>query len=121
MVHLPRDLRNTHRWSKEQAKKALRLFGLRKAYTFKDQEKQVEEKQSKDYHRQRKCPYSGCYAVVRRIAGYLKEEHGLKPHSSCSKSLIEKAQKQKTWKPKVFSGKNKRRSAAKKKPAIAVE
>ena len=33
------------------------------------------------------------------------------------KSLIEKARKPKTWKAKVFSGKNKRRSAAMKKPA----
>ena len=72
VVHLPRHLRDFHKWSKEKAAQAISQFNLRKPRKRKIAERSRE-------HKCRVCPVRGCNAVVKRIHNHLRGKHKLTP------------------------------------------
>ena len=72
VVHLPRHLRDFHKWSKEKAAQAISQFNLRKPRKRKIAERSRE-------HKRRVCPVRGCNAVVKRIHNHLRGKHKLTP------------------------------------------
>ena len=66
VYHLPRHMRLTHGWSKEDALNVLGKFGLRK-----ERPRKKSKKPEKSYM----CPISKCQAVVKRIHNHLVEVH----------------------------------------------
>lgn len=73
VVHLPRHLREVHRWSPTKSKSALSIFDIRK----KTDKKAKGNKPARIYRR-RVCPFIGCSAVVRRLHNHLQGKHKLK-------------------------------------------
>ena len=72
VVHLPRHLRDFHKWSNKKAVQAISQFILRKPTKRKNAEKSRE-------HQRRVCPVNGCNAVVKRIHNHLRGKHKLTP------------------------------------------
>ena len=106
VIHLPRHLRDVHKWTKEKARKATSRFGLRKSFLPKFSEKKVEqspkktvqEKKRKDYHRHRRCPVNGCSSVVKRLSNHIQQVHkDIKKGSPVYKQLLREARSFKTW------------------------
>ena len=106
VIHLPRHLRDVHKWTKEKAKKATSRFGLRKSFLPKFSEKKVEqspgktvqEKKRKDYHQHRRCPVNGCNSVVKRLANHIQQVHKERKKGSPDyKQLLREARSLKTW------------------------
>ncbi|CAB4014017.1 Neurofilament medium polypeptide, partial [Paramuricea clavata] len=73
VVHLPRHMRNVHKWTKEAAAKVLLKYNIRK--------NQQAEPTNKDYHRRRRCPVSKCHSIVLRLPVHLRKVHNMKYHS----------------------------------------
>ena len=90
VVHLPKHLRNVHKWTTESSRLALTRFKLRKKYTFVSQEtasagnrrRKGNDKQAKNPkipNRKRKlCPFSGCMVFMERLPQHLQRRHKLK-------------------------------------------
>ena len=106
VIHLPRHLRDVHKWTKEKARKATSTFGLRKSFLPKFSEKKVEqspgkteqEKKRKDYHRHRRCPVNGCNSVVKRLSNHIQQVHKeIKKGSPVYKQLLRETRHFKTW------------------------
>jgi hypothetical protein len=75
VVHLPRHMRNVHKWTKEAAAKVLLKYNIRKR-------KQAQPtKTHKDYHRRRRCPVSKCHSIVFRLPVHLRKVHNMKDNS----------------------------------------
>lgn len=72
VIHLPRHLRQAHKWSQEKSKLALSTFDLRKR-----RKRKPEAKVSRSYKR-RVCPLPKCSAVVRRLHNHLQGKHKMK-------------------------------------------
>lgn len=100
-------MRDVHKWTKEEAKKATSRFGLRKSFHPKHVEKPVQqssgakkEKKSKDYHRHRRCPIARCKSVVKRPSNHIQQVHKeIKKGSPVYKQMLKEARSLKTWKP----------------------
>ena len=89
--HLPRHLRNVHKWPKQVAKTATCRFKLRKQYTFSSQETafagnrkprktECDSKPKNDKKPSRKkkiCPIPGCTTVTERLPQHLHQVHKL--------------------------------------------
>ena len=89
--HLPRHLRNVHKWPKQVAKTATSRFKLRKQYTFSSQEaasagnrkprKTKCDSKSKNYkkpcRRKKVCPIPGCTTITERLPQHLHQVHKL--------------------------------------------
>lgn len=109
VVHLPRHLRDVHKWTKEEAMKATSRFGLRKSFLPTLVEKPVQQssgakneikKKTKDYHRHRRCPFAGCKSVVKRLSNHIQQVHKeIKKGSPVYKQMLKEARSLKTWKP----------------------
>lgn len=107
VVHLPRHLRDVHKWTKEEARKATSRFGLRKSFLAKYVEEPVQqssgakkEKKSKDYHRHRRCLIAGCKSVVKRLSNHIQQVHKeIKKGSPVYRQILKEARSLKTWKP----------------------
>ena len=67
VYHLPRHMRLTHGWSKEDALNVVSKFGLRKDRSKKEKFKKPRKSLI--------CPYPKCQAVVKRIHNHLVEVH----------------------------------------------
>jgi hypothetical protein len=91
VVHLPRHLKNVHKWKQERAKTAVQLFILRKPYKL--QASRHAEKQKPDYHQRRQCPVDNCSAVVSRLSTHLQNFHQISRTSSLYKTLLLVAKK----------------------------
>ena len=90
VVHLPKHLRNVHKWTTESSRVALTRFKLRKKYEFVSQEtasagnrrrkkKDEQGKNPKKANRKKKlCPFSGCMVVTERLPQHLQRKHKLK-------------------------------------------
>lgn len=72
IVHLPRHMRNVHKWTKKAAAKVLSKYNIRK---------QGATKQSKDYHLRRRCPVGGCFSIVQRLSTHLQNVHKMEKTS----------------------------------------
>ncbi len=72
IVHLPRHMKNVHKWTKEAAAKVLSKYNIRK---------QDATKQSKDYHLRRRCPVGGCFSIVLRLSAHLQNVHKMEKTS----------------------------------------
>ena len=70
VVHLPRHMRNVHKWTKEAASKVLLKYNIRKR-------KLADDKKRKDYHRRRRCPMNDCHSIVFRLPAHLRKVHKL--------------------------------------------
>ena len=107
VIYLPRHLRDVHKWTKEDAKKATSSFGLRKSFLLKLAEKPVQqslgakqEKKTKDYHCHRRCPIAGCKSVVKCPSNHIQQVHKeIKKGSPVYKQMLKEARSFKTWKP----------------------
>lgn len=83
VFHLPRHLRNVHKWSKESARTALQHFNIRKL---------PEKKGSKkDYHIRKRCPVIGCTSVVKRMSDHLLRVHKLNKSGKTYKDYMKSA------------------------------
>jgi len=70
VTDLPRHMRGTHKWKREEARKVTGNMGLRKQYVY--QENVLDRKDTKkDYHARRACPIDGCTAIVERMSPHL--------------------------------------------------
>lgn len=69
VVHLPRHMRNVHRWTKEASSKVLLKYNIRK--------RKSKEAKKKDYHIRRRCPISNCHSIVQRLSAHLQKVHKL--------------------------------------------
>lgn len=90
VVHLPKHLRNVHKWTTESSGAALTRSKLRKKYVFVSQEtasagnqrrkrKDEQGKNPQKPNRRRKlCPFSGCMVVTERLPQHLQRKHKLK-------------------------------------------
>ncbi|XP_068757402.1 uncharacterized protein [Montipora capricornis] len=112
VIHLPRHLREVHKWTRERANKATSRFGMRKSFLSKPllpelselSEKTLQEKKKKkkrrDYHRHRACPIAGCHAVVKRLPNHIQQVHkDIKRGSPVYKQILRDARAFKTWQP----------------------
>ena len=72
VVHLPRHLRDFHKWSKEKAAQTISQFNL-----SKPRKRKIAERSRK--HKRRVCPVRGCNAVVKRIHNHLRGKPKLTP------------------------------------------
>lgn len=113
VVHLPKHLRNVHKWHAEYARTALSRFKLRKKYEFASQEaasagnhsrKKSEEKKTKPKpNRKRKiCPLPGCMVITERLPQHLQRTHKLKREDPKYKKYLSLAKVVSTDKPHVF-------------------
>ena len=112
VVHLPKHLRNVHKWHAEYARTALSRFKLRKKYEFASQEaasagnrsrKKSEEKKTKPKpNRKRKiCPLPGCMVITERLPQHLQRTHKLKREDPKYKKYLSLAKVVSTDKPHV--------------------
>jgi hypothetical protein len=89
VYHLPTHLTTkAHKWKPEKAQAALQQLKLRKEYTFrssvtaarhksrKSSSKTSDARPTKDYHRVRSCPVTGCFSMVKRMPPHLSTVHG---------------------------------------------
>ena len=74
IVHLPRHMRNVHKWTKESSQKVLLKYNIRKR---KSKDTMVKTKR-KDYHTRRRCPIDQCQSIVFRLPAHLQKVHKLK-------------------------------------------
>ncbi len=74
VVHLPRHMRNVHKWTKEAASKVLLKYNIRQRKS-KDDDDDNTEQSKKDYHRRRRCPVPGCHTIVFRLATHVQKVH----------------------------------------------
>ena len=89
VVHLPKHLRNVHKWTTESSRAAATRFKLRKKYEFASQEaafagnrrrkrRDEQGKNPKKPNRKRKlCPFSQCMVVTERLPQHLQRKHNL--------------------------------------------
>jgi site-specific recombinase XerD len=83
VVHLPRHMRNVHKWTSEAASKVLLKFNIRKKKNKRKKEKGDDDEKSskkakhKDYHRRRRCPINDCHTIVFRLSAHLQKVHKL--------------------------------------------
>jgi len=87
VVHLPRHLRNVHKWNEVHARTAVSRLGLRKKYQFSDEEKAMAgnrkvKKETTERKCQRKpcrkkkiCPLKGCMTTTDRLPQHLQRVH----------------------------------------------
>ena len=75
VIHLPRHLRMIHGWNDEKAPAAIQTFNLRKQY-YSRKNTSTGNKKS-DSHHPRRCPVTGCYAIVKRLVPHLQNVHYL--------------------------------------------
>lgn len=100
VIHLPRHLREVHKWTKERARKANSRFGLRESFKKKPVKSESVETKKKDYHRHRSCPIPGCTSVVKRLSMHLQQVHNnIKKGSTEYKKILREARSLKTWRP----------------------
>ena len=88
VVHLPRHLRNVHKWSAAEARAAVVRFNLRKEYTFatEDSANSGNRKRKrvggaskpKPCRRRKQCPLGGCAAVTDRLPQHMQRVHKLR-------------------------------------------
>ena len=71
VVHLPRHMRQKHKWDEEDAVGVLNMFGLRA-------ERKRTSTKGKRVHKKRMCPIDGCRSVVKRIHNHLTDVHNKK-------------------------------------------
>ena len=101
VIHLPRHLREVHKWTRERAKNATSSFGVRKSFFPKPVQPEVSVQQKKkDYHRHRPCPIAGCHSVVKRLPNHIQQVHkDIKKGSVRYKQVLRQARSLKTWTP----------------------
>ena len=87
LLHLPRHLRNVHKWSRQESKTAKNLYGLRKNYVFKNKEKNTKNK----VRLAKACPVYGCRSMQKNMSRHLKTAHKLDPLSTEYKNLLQQA------------------------------
>ena len=87
VIHLPRHLREVHKWTRERANKATSSFGIRKSFISKpvlpelselsektvQKKKKKKKKKRKDYHRHRACPIASL-TTFSKFTRTLKED-----------------------------------------------
>ena len=78
VIHLPRHMKQVHKWAKEDATSVVNTFALRK------QRKGSQRKSLK----QKICPVFGCKSVVRRLHNHLVDIHGHKRGSKTYKECL---------------------------------
>ena len=71
VVHLPRHMRQKHKWDEGDAVGVLNMFGLRA-------ERKRTSTKCKRVHKKRMCPIDGCRFVVKRIHNHLTDVHNKK-------------------------------------------
>lgn len=100
--HLPRHLRDVHKWSREYARTASTKLNLRKQYTFSSQENasagnrklrrvNINPKTNssrKPCRRKRICPIRGCLTVTERLPQHLHQVHKLTQDDATYKKYI---------------------------------
>ena len=112
VVHLPKHLRNVHKWHAEYARTALARFKLRKKYKFISQEaasagnrkgkKSEEKKTKKPKRKSRICPLLGCMVITERLPQHLQRIHKLKREDPKYKKYLSLAKVVSTDKSHVF-------------------
>jgi len=70
VIHLPRHLQEYHEWTADDARNAVKSFGLRKTYLHNKHS--LKRPKYKNYHRARHCPFEGCTAAVKRLSSHLQ-------------------------------------------------
>ena len=75
VTHLPRHMRNVHKWTEEASRKVLSKYNIRK----RKSPKKTPEK--KDYHPRRRCPVNQCQSIVFRLTQHLKKVHKMERSS----------------------------------------
>ena len=85
VTHLPRHMRNVHKWTEEASRKVLSKYNIRKRKSPKKSPKK------KDYHRRRRCPVSQCQSIVFRLTQHLKKVHKMKRSSTEFRDALENA------------------------------
>ena len=101
VIHLPRHLREVHKWIRERAKNATSSFGVRKSFFPKPVQSEVSVRQKKkDNHRHRPCPIAGCHSEVKRLPKHIQQVHkDIKKGSVRYKQVLRQARSLKTWTP----------------------
>jgi site-specific recombinase XerD len=87
VTHLPRHMRDVHKWTKEGASKVLLKYNIRKRMS---PEKKHGIKH-KDYHTRHRCPISQCHSVVFRLTPHLQKVHKLESSSEEYQNAMLKA------------------------------
>ncbi|CAB4033290.1 Neurofilament medium polypeptide, partial [Paramuricea clavata] len=87
VIHLPRHMRNVHKWSKEASSKVLVKYNIRKR---KSPEKKKGGKH-KDYHTRRRCPVNECHSIVFRLTAHLQKVHKMESSSKEYRDAMERA------------------------------
>ncbi|XP_068678068.1 uncharacterized protein [Montipora foliosa] len=100
VIHLPRHLREVHKWTRERAMKANSRYGLRESFQTTQMKSETRQTKYKDYHRHRPCPIPGCTSVVKRLSMHLQQVHkNIKKGSTKYKDVLKEARSFKTWRP----------------------
>ena len=92
VIHLPRHLRETHKWHKEHARTAIQHYSLRKTYTYSNSYSSLSAHR-KDSHKHRRCPVAGCLSIVKRLPPHLMQHHRISRNSEQFTQLCKTARK----------------------------
>ncbi|CAB4002290.1 Hypothetical predicted protein [Paramuricea clavata] len=81
VIHLPRHMRQVHRWDKPNSAGVVSAFSLRKP----------RKGTGKSTRKHKVCPVDGCMSVVKRIHNHLVDFHGMKSGSNVYKRSLKSA------------------------------
>lgn len=81
VIHLPRHMRQCHRWSPRKARSVLNTFSLRR-------KKEASKRKTKRSYRRVVCPVDECNSVVKRIHNHLIDVHKFKQGSTIYKQWL---------------------------------
>ena len=114
VVHLPKHLRNVHKWNKEYARTSLSQFKLRKKYEFSSAETAATGNRKlrkssgetctakKPNRKGRLCPFTGCMTVTKRLPQHLQRKHKLSRADGKYKKYLSIAKVQSGNRPHTF-------------------
>ena len=91
VVHIPRHLREVHKWNKHRDRAAVNRFTLRKNYTSSNPWSCKVASTKKDYHRWHCCPMPKCGSVVKRLSSHLQKQIKMNRNTSEYKGAVTRA------------------------------